>query len=315
MSLTSFLEKNADVRERFRQEFKKPTFVAKNKLIASPLNPKPINQGTVGTAFDYLLRFLIQQLNPHTNGKRPWIAELVVHKHLASMPDLQAMGRKIVIRARQDLKSFLTEGQISDALIESALMLATLDPIARVPTARIRKACESIGIIQKEDLQDLKNLIYAVDKKTFTTSKLCLVNPTFGSASKLVKGADADLVIDDTLIEIKTVKDLELEREYFDQVLGYYVLHHLGGVGNLEPKPTITKVAIYFSRFGYLHVMPLSEIIVSATFPSFIQWFQERAAKAFNPGGLQANGPQTSSETEAHETEAHETEAQLALRF
>ncbi len=272
MSLTSFFKNNADVRERFRQEFKKPKFLAENDLVAPPLTT---HYPTVGAAFDYLLRFFIQHLNPHTIGGE-WVAESVVEGRLAHDEDLYAKGEKIVSRARKDLASFLKTGQMSGALIESALSLATLDPILRAGVGH-----EMIGVVHKDDVQDLRNLISVVDKKIFTAKSLCLINPTFGSASKLVGGADADLVVDDTIIDIKTTKKLALERGYLDQILGYYVLHHIGAVGELNPKPTITKVAIYFSRFGYLHVMPLSELVNSTTFPEFVQWFQKRAAEAF----------------------------------
>ena len=62
---------------------------------------------------------------------------------------------------------------------------------------------EMIGVVHKDDVQDLKNLISVVDKKLFTAKSLCLVNPSFGSASVLVGGADTDLVMDDTLIDIR----------------------------------------------------------------------------------------------------------------
>lgn len=241
MSLTSFLKDNADVRERFRQEFKKPKFLAENDLVAPPLTTR---YSTVGTAFDYLLRFFIQHLNPHTIDKGYWVAETAVEL-LADDAKLYAKGEKIVSRARKDLASFLKKGQMSDALMESALLLATLDPIYRAGLGH-----ETIGVVYKDDVQDLKNLISAVDKKIFTAKSLCMINPTFGSASVLVGGADADLVVDDTIIDIKTTKKLTLERSALDQVLGYYVLHHISGVGELNPKPTITKVAIYFSRLA-----------------------------------------------------------------
>jgi hypothetical protein len=40
------------------------------------------------------------------------------------------------------------------------------------------------------------------------------LNPDFGFASKLVGGADADIVLDSTLIDIKTVKAATLKPEY-----------------------------------------------------------------------------------------------------
>ena len=272
MSLTSFLKDNADVRECFRQEFKKPKFLAKNDLVAPPLTTR---YSTVGTAFDYLLRFFVQHLNPHTVDRGNWVAESAVER-LAGDAKLYAKGEKIVSRARKELASFLTNGQMSEALIESALSLATLDPIFRAGRGH-----ETIGDVHKDDVQDLKNLISAVDKKPFTANNLCMINPNFGSASVLVGGADADIVVDDTIIDIKTTKKLSLDRSFLDQVLGYYVLHHISGVGELNPKPTITKVAIYFSRYGYLYSMHLSDLVDSATFPKFSRWFQKRAAKAF----------------------------------
>ena len=286
MSLTSFLKDNADVRECFRQEFKKPKFLAKNDLVAPPLTTR---YSTVGTAFDYLLRFFVQHLNPHTVDRGNWVAESAVER-LADDAKLYAKGEKIVSRARKELASFLTNGQMSEALIESALSLATLDPIFRAGLGH-----ETIGDVHKDDVQDLKNLISAVDKKPFTANNLCMINPNFGSASVLVGGADADLVVDDTIIDIKTTKNLTLERRDLDQILGYYVLHYISGIGELNPKPTITKIAIYFSRFGYLYVVPLSELVDSTTFPKFVQWFQKRAADAFPSAATRASSRKTPS--------------------
>jgi len=281
MSLTSFYKDNADVRDRFRQEFNKPKFLAKNDLVVPPLTTR---YSTVGTAFDYLLRFLIQHLNPHTIDKGYWVAETAVEL-LADDAKLYVKGEKITSRARKELATFLKKGQMSDALIESALLLATLDPIYRAGLGH-----ETIGVLHKDDIQDMKNLISAVDKKLFTSKTLCMINPTFGSASELVGGADADLVMDDTIIDIKTTKKLTLERSALDQVLGYYVLHHISGVGELTPKPTITKVAIYFSRYGFLYTVPLSDLVDSLTFPKFVQWFKRRAAEAFPSVTMRVGG-------------------------
>ena len=61
MSLTSFIH-NKDVRERFRQEFKKPRIAFKKDLLAPPLAKR---YDLIGTAFDYLLRFYLKYLNPN----------------------------------------------------------------------------------------------------------------------------------------------------------------------------------------------------------------------------------------------------------
>lgn len=98
----------------------------------------------------------------------------------------------------------------------------------------------------------------------------------------MVGGADADLVIDDTIIDIKTTKKLKLQTEAFHQILGYYVLHEISGIGEITPKLEIKKVAIYYSRYAYLHSLQLKDLINQKTFPEFIEWFKARANKKYH---------------------------------
>jgi hypothetical protein len=267
MSLTSFLT-NPDVRARFRQEFPNAKSMSmKLDLLAPPISKR---YSMVGTAFDYLMRFYLQHLNPKAVTRR-WVAEAAVEL-LAEHPPLFEKGKQIVFQAKKRLVPFLDTGHIADELIESSLLLAQLDPIFRAGRGH-----EVIGTIYPEDVKDLKNLLSIVKAELFTAHTLCLTNPTFGRASRLVGGADADLMIDDTLIDIKTRKEAQLKTEDIHQLLGYYALHELGGIGELTPKPPIQNLAIYFSRHGYLHRMEVSSFINPSTFPSFLQWFQERA--------------------------------------
>ena len=80
MSLTSFL-RNKDVQERFRQEFRKPKFTAKKDLLAPPLTK---HYSLVGTAFDYLLRFYVERLNPNAITKK-WVAEFAISHPLSPL--------------------------------------------------------------------------------------------------------------------------------------------------------------------------------------------------------------------------------------
>ena len=119
----------------------------------------------------------------------------------------------------------------------------------------------------------MTNLIAAVNPEEFTAKDQCWLNPTFGNASNLVGGADADLIIDDTLIEIKTTKDFKLARHDYSQVMGYYVLSEIWNEGGDDtPKPKISKIDIYFSRYGYLHTMPVRKLA-----PEFLNWFKQKA--------------------------------------
>jgi len=273
MSLTSFLDNNPDVREQFKQEFHKPSLRVKKDLLAPPLTKR---YPTVGTAFDYLLRFYVKHLNPNTIDKGYWVAEIALAS-LQNNPALYAKGKKVVLQAKEREAAFLQIGQITDKLIESTLSLAYLDPIYRA-----NRGHEYIGTpIDKKDIEDIRKLISIVNSDRFKAKELCMINPTFGIASQMVGGADADIVIDDNIIDIKTTKKLEFRLRDFQQVIGYYVLHQIGGLGRLQPKPEIKKVSIYFSRYAYLHTLDLEDIVNEDTFPDFVEWFKERAKQEY----------------------------------
>ncbi len=273
MSLTSFI-KNSDVKEKFLQEFPKPEFRLKKELLAPPLTN---HYGLVGTAFDYLLRFYIEHLNPKAITNQ-WIADIAIEL-IRNDERLYKRASTIVSNAKENHSIFMKTGLISEDIFKSAVLLAQLDPIFRAGVVD-----ENIGTVDDRDISDLRNLISIVEPKNFKAVELCLLNPTFGKASALVGGADVDLVIDDMMIDIKTTKKFELQRDYFNQLIGYYVLYRIGGIDGMPPKHEIRRIGIYFSRHGYLYLIDVHDVINQDTFSKFIEWFKERAEKEY---GLQ----------------------------
>ena len=307
MSLKQFV-KNKDVREKFTQEFPKPEFGIKRELLAPPLSPLYF---IVGTAFHYLMGFYVRYLNPRA-APEGWVAEVLLsdlntfeviksggkldswkgikEPNLQSYPEFLALGpkgvtdlhnkvRNIISEAKQNHSIFLQNGIITDNLIRSASLLAPLDDYYRSP--RRESVYKHIGLVDEKILEDLKRMIFLVDKKSFLAKKICILSPTFGQGL-LFGGGDADLIIDDMLIEIKTDKELELPRDYFHQLIGYYALYKIGGIDSLPKEHDIKRFGIYFSRYGYLHVININDIINDKTFPSFLKWFIEKAKEKYS---------------------------------
>ena len=320
MSLTSFLE-NKDIKEKFRQEFIKPTLSRKTNPLAAPLTK---NYSLVGTAFDYLMRFYIERLNPQAithrwiteaspgclqnlleylkpksfNNSRlaeldfesryqilPLITKRILHTILKNETTktrkevveicerLYINANNIVSKAKENYSAFLTTGQMTDELMKSTLLLAQLEPIVRRGGVDL-----NLGGIDDRDVADLINLFALLDSKTFRTDAAVLLNPGFGLRSVMVGGADADLVIDDMIIDIKTVKELALTGNYFNQLIGYYTLYKIDGIDD-APQHEIRRLGIYFSRYGYLHVMNIQDLIDISRFMQFLEWFKESARK------------------------------------
>jgi hypothetical protein len=95
----------------------------------------------------------------------------------------------------------------------------------------------------------------------------------------MVGGADADLLIDDMIIDVKTIKDFQLTLDHFIQLMGYYVLFRISGVDNTVHQPTVRSVGVYYSRYGELCTIPIAEVVDETSLQPFIEWFKKRAAE------------------------------------
>jgi hypothetical protein len=221
-----------------------------SELVAPPLTQHFI---LVGTAYDYLLRFRLQREFPIARN-RTWVAEFAVLGIREKL--LKEEAKKALTYAKGEYQSFLSAGQLSDRLLDACLKLSQLDEVYR--SGKVPEVFEEIDPL---DINDLRALSEVTDLSLFKPKKVLLLNPTFGDASRMVGGADCDLVIDDTLIDIKTSKVPEVKRDDFNQLVGYYLLSQIGGIDDLSRRPKINKVGFYHSRFAKLLLYEIDEII------------------------------------------------------
>jgi len=292
MSLTSFLNLS-DVKKRFREEFPKPQFDIDCAVLAPPQTQR---FAQIGTAYDYLLRFCLKRKYRFAIDHR-WIAERALGSPLMLLPlssqvvytldeydnvtqivkkETITIAREIIQKAKFNYCKYMHDGKLSRPLIKSALQLAQLDPVYRASHVD-----DNLGNIAKADVDDLNRIITNTDLSLFKAKRVCLLNPTFGIASKLVGNADADLIIDDKLIEIKTTKNLSLARREFNQLLGYYFLYRIGHIDGAPKKHKIKHLGIYYSRHNYLHLLDVNDFINERDISAFIKWFTARAEQAF----------------------------------
>ncbi len=135
---------------------------------------------------------------------------------------------------------------------------------------------ENLATAHRDDVRDLRKLISLTDSIDFRAKTYCVLNPVFGEGSRLIQGADADLLIDGMLIDIKTTKYLEFSRDYFNQLLGYFAMSEIWGVDRVASKKKITKLAIYFARHASLQVFDVRQVIPKAGLSEFLNWFKEQ---------------------------------------
>lgn len=274
MSLTTLIQ-DPEIKSFFKTEFLKPQFNMTSNIKAEPLSK---NYTLMGTAFDYLLRVYLSRLNNIpikklvADGSLNLIGSLNLPNKNLLYDDLE----RYIEEFREHYMKYIVHGRFNRELFKSCLVLAQIDVIYRAGIVP-----PDLGVVNEADIDDLQNLIGLVKERDFKSNKICLLNPTFGVASILVSGADADLVLDNNLIDIKTTKNLRFDTDMFNQLIGYYLLYKLGGF-DCEEKVHIDNLGIYFSRHGILYSFPIENVLKEEKMDYYLKFVKEKAEEKFN---------------------------------
>ena len=84
-----------------------------------------------------------------------------------------------------------------------------------------------------------------------------VLNPIF-AGSRDVHGADADLIVDDCLIDVKTTVNPSLDMKSLYQVIGYTLLDYVDAY-------RVGRVGFYFARQGTLITWPVDELLATVS--------------------------------------------------
>lgn len=304
MSLTSFVTMT-DVVARI-----KPLRPKLPRRIVAPIKVEPRSNRhmLVGTAFDYLLRFELQRRAPHAVAE-PWVAE--------SAPDLifwetetTTVEHDVLLDTDADSNDYLPPEEVAERvkvtiaeakaavatyvknkaptraertdLAAHAIRLAKLDSVRRG-----RLLDPQFEEADPEDVQDLLDLIAIVPFDALLHKEVLLLNPTFGDSSRIVGGADADLIVGNLLVDCKTTKKSEMQVRDLDQLLGYYLLARNQRRTD-STFPAIDRLGLYYCRHGYLWTAEAAVWTSHPRFSEIEKWFFRRAREVFGSSRLPA---------------------------
>lgn len=272
MSLTSLIKSDQELRNKIRATFSRPKLEKNRPLLVEPLTKR---YSLVGTAFDYIFRFYLERINNLTNKSEVWIAEQAIEL-IKSSEELYLAGKDIINRVKELKKEYVEIGKFSRDLIRETIRMSYIDPVFRAGVG-----VEYIGTdADEDDIIDIEKQFALLEESYFRAEDTCLLNPTFGEASRLVGGADADFLIDNKLIDLKTTKKLELKLNDFCQIIGYLVLHKISGI-NEQREIEINQLGLYYSRYGYLFLFDIQDIVDDKSLSEFIEWFESKIRQNF----------------------------------
>ncbi|MBU1429112.1 hypothetical protein KKF91_01000 [Myxococcota bacterium] len=258
MSLTSLLGGDASVKAAF-QVVKRPVGLAMLPIAAFPLSRSP---AMIGTAFDYALRFGLEARGWAAHDH--WIADSAIVRALTT-PELQPLVGLALMQQAEAKRLIevageaLTCGELSAGAARACTLLAGVDILQRAPSYA---GAALMRPLEDADVLDLQALYRIVPWKRFQPTTVLHLNPTFREGSLAVGGADADLIVDDCLIEIKTTKTSKIELSHLRQLVGYALLANQFGVDEKGGQSvTIRRLGVYLSRAGVLVSWPLEECV------------------------------------------------------
>lgn len=256
LSLTGYLNYpvSQDVRNTLRQHLTFPDLPRPRDIRHPNIIQGAGEGGILGPAFDYLTRFHLlrwQKEQGRATSHRKWHATLGVD----GLED-QGLQEKASEQHQQDLlvlDAFIQHGGPAEPLLEVAVRFAHLEIFDR--TGRFQ---EHLFELPPRVLGDLRQLLPAIHPGHFPVQERLLFNPVFPSHWLNLSGADGDLIIDDTLIEIKATN--KPSRTHFLQLLLYVLLDDLAPQGPQKSTwYSIERVAVYYPRFDTVIGMNLHE--------------------------------------------------------
>jgi hypothetical protein len=155
-------------------------------------------------------------------------------------------------------------------MAQCAIRLGKLDPVFRAGLTAMPP--DILQEPEQDDVEELTALLEVVPFDSLLDNERLILNPTFGSASRMIGGADSDLISGDSLIDFKTTKDDAIDVKFLDQLLGYYLLAR--GERARNPNfPEIKRLGFYFARRGFLQIWPISQWVDHPEFVAVEKWF------------------------------------------
>lgn len=321
IGVTEFITRS-EVRNRIARTYPNPGTDVSGDLV---VEHESYEHSLLGQAFDYLIRIWLEaQCNevhdPHEGRYGGnWTTNLgytrssyssgtdSVSKWSPKSKEEQERINTALERAERKHQQFLQTGMNLNNAIDAALVYSGLD---------LNVGLEEGGQIDANSFEDdvvteLQELAHLLQKQDSRVGDSLIVSPDFGERSFILEG-HGDIIVDDTLIEVKTTEDPTFTPDYWRQLLAYYVLNDIhrlltdqdvDGYGKDIPYPELTTVGVYFARFGVLQTVDITGILTPRNeYERFRAWFVDRAIEQ-NRDGRRNYDPYTELLTEPYEFE------------
>ena len=218
-------------------------------LVVPPLT---VYYTTVGTAYDYLIRMRLEHEGSGASESLAFESRVVTSPFIASLCESQFTDKykEEYAWAMTTYKEYLSTGLFTRDLAKCSLILSKGDVVYREGSTTYLDSD-----INEDVIEELCLLWKANEAVDLAVKEKAILNPNLGIPDIIV--ADCDLIIDNSLYEIKTTKELTKKKDHFRQLIGYYTLILIHKERGNMLDVNIDTLAIYNPRCCEIIKVPL----------------------------------------------------------
>jgi hypothetical protein len=241
---------------------------------------KKYNSSVVGTAFDYLARIMLARTVKKNNHEAytNLVAEngfIVLTRFLKNHRSIESKVEKKLKKTIKRLQAFSNNKKDIKEFVIDACFLAKLETIFRTglpPSNLLEKSF--FDDPDAEIIRDVERLCDVFQDKfipqVINPNSELIYNPNFGVSSAFVGGADGDVIIDGTLYDFKSGKNIGYKWQEVAQMVGYFLLNEISlDVANAEENYfsddsyqhlNIKRIAFYRARYGEIEYIDITDL-------------------------------------------------------
>lgn len=303
LGVTDFIALN-DVRREIDTAYPNP---GQNVKMEPAVGHQSYSHRLVGNAFDYLCRFWLRHqcdeiITPRQSSQRKsytgWHFPETISYEPGEKPDdldldservtnvddsgprtVVSLTPKPIHRANKQIEQFIQTGMNAEQAVDAALVQAgwNMEQDDGDPTSIDKDA------FSNDLVEEIQELFHQFRSQDWTAGNKTYLQPNFGRHSCILEG-EADFIIDNLLVDVKTTEDGSFSPSYWRQLFAYYILNDIQRVlcreterANLD-YPELETVGIYFARHGELQTVDMAEVIDDQEeYERFRAWFVDRA--------------------------------------
>lgn len=255
MSLTSIL-RSPTTKAFLKGKVRNPGLRPYPEVLVPPGTGSPQR---MGIACDYAVRAGLRERFSATANV---MAQKILLEFLATEDEqLIGLSDRLVVALEAYKSVEVADGGLRQDAAAACLVFATFEAMHRSGWGDWAGLNLEVAPAEVSELQELYAL---VPWDRFRPDEALLLNPEFGEGSMAVGGADADLLVDDTVIEIKTRAKQALNLDTVRQLVAYALLANRFGPDGSSEEVRVEKIGVYLSRAGHLHAVPLDEALKPA---------------------------------------------------